>query len=154
MLMPDSIDNVGSSVAPRHAHLPFDCNGAALRAQCRSLGTVVTITGAVDATNVDQVSEYSKRFILPDKPFVLDLSALDSFAAQALRLLYRVDAVCTAAGLEWSVIPSQAVNTALLVTHEESSFPVFGSAHEALHYFADATSARRRMLLPLLTKTA
>jgi anti-anti-sigma regulatory factor len=152
--MTDSIGSAGSSVAPRHAHLPFDCNGAAVRAQCRSLGTVVTITGAVDSTNVDQVSEYSKRFILPDKPFVLDLSALDSFAAQGLRLLYRVDAFCTAAGLEWSVIPSQAVNTALLVTHEESSFPVFGSVHEALHYFADAHSARRRMLLPLLTKTA
>jgi anti-anti-sigma regulatory factor len=152
--MTDSIGTAGACVSPRHAHLPFDCNGAAVRAQCRSLGTVVTITGAVDSTNVDQVSEYTKRFILPDKPFVLDLSNLDSFAAQAVRLIYRIEAVCTAAGLEWSVIPSQAVNTALLVTHEESSFPVFVSVHEALHYFADATSARRRMLLPLLTKTA
>jgi anti-anti-sigma regulatory factor len=152
--MTDSIDTAGSYVTPRHAHLPLDCNGAAVRAQCRSLGTVVTITGAVDSTNVDQVSEYSKRFILPDKPFVLDLSALDSFAAQAVRLLHRVDDICSAAGLEWSVIPSQAVNTALLVTQEESSFPVFGSVHEALHFFADATSARRRLLLPLLTKTA
>jgi hypothetical protein len=152
--MTDSIDTAGTHVAPRHAHLPFDCDGAAVRAQCRSLGTVVTITGAVDSTNVDLVSEYTKRFILPDKPFVLDLSNLDSFAAQAVRLIYRIDAVCTAAGLDWSVIPSQAVNTALLVTHEESSFPVFVSVHEALHYFADATLARRRMLLPLLTKTA
>ena len=152
--MTDSFDTGGGAVAPRHAHLPFDCNGAAVRAQCRSLGTVVTITGAVDATNVDQVSEYSKRFILPDKPFVLDLSVLDCFATQAVRLLYRVDDVCSAAGLEWSVIPSQAVNTALLITQEESSFPIFGSVHEALHYFADANSARRRLLLPLLTKTA
>ncbi|HUB53752.1 MAG TPA: STAS domain-containing protein [Mycobacterium sp.] len=152
--MTDSMDGARSCVAPRHAHLPFDCDGAAVRAQCRSLGTVVTITGAVDVTNVDQVSEYTKRFILPDKPFVLDLSSLDSFAAQAVRLIYRIEAVCTAAGLEWSVIPSQAVNTALLVTHDESSFPIFVSVHEALHYFADATSARRRMLLPLLTKTA
>jgi anti-anti-sigma regulatory factor len=152
--MTDSIGTAGACVSPRHAHLPFDCDGAAVRAQCRSLGTVVTITGAVDSTNVDQVSEYTKRFILPDKPFVLDLSNLDSFAAQAVRLIYRIEAVCTAAGVEWSVIPSQAVNTALLVTHEESSFPVFVSVHEALHYFADATSARRRMLLPLLTKTA
>jgi anti-anti-sigma regulatory factor len=152
--MTDSFDTAGPFAAPRHAHLPFDCNGAAVRAQCRSLGTVVTITGAVDATNVDQVSEYSKRFILPDKPFVLDLSSLDCFAAQGVRLLYRVDDVCSAAGLEWSVIPSQAVNTALLITHEESSFPIFGSIHEALHYFADANSARRRLLLPLLTKTA
>jgi anti-anti-sigma regulatory factor len=152
--MNDSIDRAASYLAPRHAHLPFDCNGAAVRAQCRHLATVVTISGAVDATNVDQVSEYSKRFILPDKPFVLDLSGLNWFAAQAVRLLYRVDNVCSAAGLEWSVVPSQAVNTALLISHEESSFPIFGSAHEALHYFADANSARRRMLLPLLTKTA
>jgi anti-anti-sigma regulatory factor len=152
--MTDSIGTAAACVSPRHAHLPFDCAGAAVRAQCRSLGTVVTITGAVDSTNVDQVSEYTKRFVLPDKPFVLDLSNLDSFAAQAVRLIYRIEAVCTAAGLEWSVIPSQAVTTALLVTHEESSFPIFVSVHEALHYFADATSARRRMLLPLLTKTA
>jgi anti-anti-sigma regulatory factor len=152
--MTDSIDSAGSCRTPRHAHLPFDCNGAAVRAQCRHLATVVTITGTVDATNVDQVSEYSKRFILPDKPFILDLSGLDCFAAQAVRLLHRVDDVCSAAGLEWSLIPSQAVTTALLITQEESTFPVVGSVHEALHYLADANSARRRLLLPLLTKTA
>ena len=152
--MNESIDSAASYVAPRHAHLPFDCNGAAVRAQCRSLGTVVTITGAVDATNVDQVSEYSKRFVLPDKPFVLDLSTLDSFAAQGVQLIRQIDDICTAGGVDWSVVPSQAVTTVLQVAHEESSFPVFGSVHEALHCFADATSARRRSLLPLLTKTA
>src|SRR5271155_331384 len=99
--MTDSIASAASYSSPRHAHLTFDCNGAAVRAQCRHLATVVTISGAVDATNVDQVSEYSKRFILPDKPFVLDLSGLDSFAVQSVRLLYRLDAACTAAGVEW-----------------------------------------------------
>lgn len=152
--MTDSIASATSYSTPRHAHLPFDCDGAAVRAQCRHLATVVTISGAVDATNVDQVSAYSERFILPDKAFVLDLSGLDCFATQAVRLLHRVDAVCSAAGLEWSMIPNQAVTTALLITHEESSFPVFGSVHEALHHLADANSARRRLLLPLLTKTA
>jgi anti-anti-sigma regulatory factor len=152
--MDDSFDAAATCVAPRHAHLPFDCGGAAVRAQCRHLATVVTITGAVDVTNVDQVSDYSERFILPDKPFVLDLSGLECFAAQAVRLLRQVDDACSAAGLEWSVVPSQAVNTALLVTLEESSFPVLGSVHEALQYFADANTARRRLLLPLLTKTA
>ncbi len=152
--MKDSTSTAGPYLAPRHAHLPFDCNGAAVRAQCRHLATVVTISGVVDATNVDQVSEYAKRFVLPDKPFVLDLSGVDYFAAQAVRLLHRMDDVCIAAGLEWSVIPSQAVTTALLVTSEESSFPVFNSVHEALQYFADANSARRRLLLPLLIKSA
>src|ERR1700733_12723001 len=153
-LMADSIDTAGSLVTPRHAHLPVDCNGAAVRAQCRHLATVVTITGAVDATNVDRVTEHARRFILPDKPLVPDLPGLDNFSAQGLRLLYRIDDACTAAGLEWAVIPSQAVTQVLLIADEESSFFTAGSVHEALRSFADATTARRRLLLPLLTKTA
>ena len=143
-----------SYLAPRHAHLPFDCNGAAVRAQCRHLATVVTINGVVDATNVDQVTEYSRRFILPDKPLIVDLSGLDSFSVQGIRLLYRIDDACSAAGVEWAVIASQAVMPVLLIAGEESSFPTAGSVHEALRYFADANTARRRLLLPLLTKTA
>jgi len=42
----------------------------------------------------------------------------------------------------------------LLVTGEDTSFPTTATVHEALHNFADATTARRRLLLPLLTKTA
>jgi anti-anti-sigma factor len=152
--MSGSIDMAASYLAPRHAHLPLDCNGAAVRAQCRHLATVVTITGTVDAKNVDKVIEYSRRFILPDKSLILDLSGLDSFSAQGVRLLYRLDDACGAAGVEWAVIPGQAVIPVLLIAQEESSLPTAGSVHEALHYFADANSARRRLLLPLLTKTA
>jgi anti-anti-sigma regulatory factor len=152
--MNDSVNTAASYLAPRHARLPFDCNGAAVRAQCRHLATVVTITGAIDANNVDQVIDYAQRFNLPDNPFVLDLSGLDTFSAQAVRLLYAVDDACTAAGLEWALIPSQAVSLTLLVTHEDVSFPTATTVHEALQYFADATSARRRLLLPLFNKTA
>jgi anti-anti-sigma regulatory factor len=152
--MNDSTTTAATYLVPRHAHLPFDCGGAAVRAQCRHLATVVTISGAVDSGNVDQVSDHVERFILPDKPFVADLSGLDCFAAQGVRLLYRLDGVCSAAGLEWAVIPSPAVTRALLITYEDTTFPTVGSVHEALHYFADASAARRRLLLPLLNKTA
>jgi anti-anti-sigma regulatory factor len=151
--MKDS-SSTAASIAPRHAQLPFDCNGAAVRAQCRHLATVVTISGAIDANNVDQVIGYTQRFNLPDNPFVLDLSGLDSFAAPAVRLLHRVDDACRAAGLEWALIPSQAVSLTLLVTGEDTSFLTAATVHEALHYFADANTARRRLLLPLLNKTA
>ena len=151
--MKDSISKA-ASLAPRRAHLPFDCNGAAVRAQCRHLATVVTISGTIDASNVDQVIEYAQRFNLPDKPFVLELAGVESFAAQAVRLLHRVDDACAAAGLEWALIPSQAVSLTLLLTGEDTSFPTADTVHEALHYFADANTARRRLLLPLLTKTA
>jgi anti-anti-sigma factor len=152
--MNDSVNTTATYLAPRHAHLPVDCNGAAVRAQCRHLATVVTISGAIDASNVDRVIEYAQRFNLPDKPFVLDLSGVDSFGPQAVRLLYRIDDACSAAGLEWALIPSQAVSLTLLVTHEDTSFPTVATVHEALHYFADANTARRRLLLPLFTKTA
>jgi anti-anti-sigma factor len=152
--MSESISTTASKLAPRHAHLPFDCGGAAVRAQCRHLATVVTITGTVDAANVDKVSDYVKRFMLPDKPFIVDMSGVDSFAVQGVRLLYRLDGACSAVGLDWAVIPSEAANLALLITHEDTSFPTLGSVHEALRHFADANSTRRRLLLPLLTKTA
>ncbi len=143
-----------ASLGPRHAHLPVDCNGAMVRAQCRHLATVVTISGTVDARNVDQVIDYAQRFNLPDKPFVLDLTGVDTFGAQAVRLLYAVDEACSAAGLEWAVIPSQAVSLTLLVTRGDIDFPTATTVHEALQFFADATTARRRLLLPLFNKTA
>jgi anti-anti-sigma regulatory factor len=151
----DEPENTAATyLASRRAHVPFDCDGAAVRAQCRHLATVVTISGAVDTNNADRVGEYAKRFLLPDTPFVLDLSGVETFAPQAVRLLHSVDAACSAAGLEWAVIPSQAVSLTLLVTHEDVTFPTAESVHEALHYFADATTARRHLLLPLLHKTA
>ena len=82
------------------------------------------------------------------------MTGLDTFSAQAVRLLHAVDDACTEAGLEWALIPSQAVSLTLLVTHEDISFPTATTVHEALQYFADATTARRRLLLPLFNKTA
>jgi anti-anti-sigma factor len=152
--MRDSIDTVAAYSTPRFANLPFDCNGAQVRAQCRHLANVVTISGAIDAMNVDRVTECCERFILPDKPFVLDLSDVDCLAAQGIRFLYRVDDNCAVARLEWALIASQPVTRVLRIADEQTRFPIVGSVHEALHYFADAASARRRMLLPLLTKTA
>lgn len=152
--MNESVNTAATYLAPRRAHLPVDCNGAGVRAQCRHLATVVTVSGAVDANNVDQVGEHVKRFMLPDKPFVLDLSGVDTFAPHAVRLLHSIDAARCAAGLEWAVIASQAVSLTLLVTHEDATFPTTDSVHEALHFFADANTARRRLLLPLLNRTA
>jgi anti-anti-sigma regulatory factor len=152
--MTDSIASEASYMAARHAHLPVDCNGAAVRAQCRHLATVVTISGTVNADNLDRVSEYAQRFILPDRPFVVDLSGVKRFPAQSVRLLYRLEDACSAAGVEWAVLPSAAVTRALLITSDDRTFRTVASVHEALHYFADGNSARRRLLLPLLDKTA
>ena len=126
----------------------FDCDGAGIRAHCRQLATVVTITGH---TNVECAGDHTERFIIPEKPFILDLSGVTSFTREAVSLLFRIDDLCDAAGLEWSLITSRAVEQAL--REHDVEFTTSGSVPEALNHFADVMVARRQ-LLPLLTKTA
>ena len=152
--MTESKDTAVSYFRPRYGSPVFDCGGAQVRAQCRHLATVVTVSGAIDAENLDRVSEYSSHFVLPDQPVVLDLSAVDWFTTAGISFLYRVDESCRAAGIEWSLIVSPAVSRVLRITDEEDLFSIVDSVHEALQSFADAISARRRLLMPLLTKTA
>lgn len=131
----------------------IDCDGAQMRALCRQLATVVTVSGDVKETNLDDLSGYAKRFVLSEKPFVLDLSGVNSFPPECIALLYRLDEACDHAGVEYSVIVSQPVNRTLRLFGEGETFPTAGSVAEALHHFADSIGERRR-LLPLLTKTA
>jgi anti-anti-sigma factor len=129
---------------------PFECDGAQIRAHCRQLATVVTIKGDIDGTNVDRVSQCTRRFILAEKPFVLDLSGVNSFSWESISLLYTVDDDCRAAGVEWSLIASRPV---LSVCDDQIDYVIADSVPQALNHFADAMRARRR-LLPLLINTA
>lgn len=152
--MTGSTDTAVSYFRPRYGSPVFDCGGALVRAQCRHLATVVSVAGAIDAENVDRVSEYSSHFVLPDQPIVLDLSAVDCFTTAGIHFLHRIDEDCRAAGVEWALVVSPAVSRVLQATDDEDLFFIADSVREALHDFADAISARRRLLMPLLTKTA
>ncbi|WP_343599211.1 STAS domain-containing protein [Mycobacterium sp.] len=152
--MTNSIGTADSLGAPRDGNPLFDCGGAMIRAQCRHLATVVKVSGAIDAANVDRVGEYCRRFILPDNGLILDFTEVDCISAQGMRLIYRLAEDCGALGVQWELVVGPAVARVLTITDGEAGFPVAGSVHEALHHFADVTSARRRLLLPMLTKTA
>jgi anti-anti-sigma factor len=128
----------------------FDCAGAQIRGCCRQLATVVTINGEIDGVNVDRVTEYTRRFILAEKPFVLDLSGVNSFSPQCVSLLYTLDERCFNVGVEWSLIASEFVSDALRIG-DRATFPTADSVPDALHHFAEEIDERRR-LLPLLTK--
>ena len=130
-----------------------DCDGAQMRSLCRQLATVVTVNGDVSEVNLDRISAYARRFVLMEKPFVLDLTGVNSFSPECISLLYGLDAACERAGVEWSVIASQQVMRTLRLSGERETFPTMESVADALHHFADSIGERRR-LLPLLTKTA
>lgn len=134
---------------------PFiECDGAQVRAHYRHLATVITIRGRIDATNVDQLSEHARRFVLAKEPLVLDLSGVTSFAAAGVWLLCVLDGDCLAAGVDWTLIESPAVSELLGDRDEESMFPTSLSVDRALHALADGNDRRRQMLLPLFQKSA
>ena len=127
----------------------FDCAGAQIHAVCRQLATVVTVQGMIDDTNIERVTALALRFVIAEKPFVLDLSSVSSFTGHSLSLLSAVDESCFHSGVEWSLVASAPVMRAMQAAG--LSFPVSESIPDALHHFADSIDERRR-LLPLLTK--
>jgi anti-anti-sigma regulatory factor len=120
-----------------------------VHAVCRQLATVVTVEGVVDDTNLDRVTALALRFVLAEKAFVLDLSAVTSFTPHCISLLSAIDEKSFNSGVEWSLIASDAV--ARVVATSGTRFPTTGSVADALHHFADSIDERRR-LLPVLTK--
>lgn len=130
------------------------CGGARIRAHYRHLATVVTVRGRIDAGNVDQLSEQARRYILDKEPLVLDLSGVTGFSAAGIWLLCVLDGDCRAAGVEWTLVESPAVNEILRDFDEEAKFPTAGSVGQALHSLAEGLDRRRELLLPLFKKTA
>jgi len=132
----------------------FDCGRARIRSHFRHRATVVTIDGEIDAVNVDQVIECARRFVLAKDPLVLDMSNVNSFAAEGVSLLISVAEDCRAAEVEWVLVPGTATADLLCDTGYDATFPVARSVHEALRDFTDVIDRRRQLLLPLVRKTA
>ena len=137
----------------RYGNPSVECNGAELHKQCRQLATVLTITGAIDEINVGQVVAQAKGCIIAEKPFILDLSGVTSFAAQGIALLDAIDEACYAAGDDWSLVASQSVSRTMRLCGVDEIFVATPSVPDALQHFSDVAGERRR-ILPILTKSA
>jgi anti-anti-sigma factor len=133
----------------RRGNYTFDCGGALIRAHCRSLATVVSIRGEIDAVNADRAGKYIRRFIVGLDPVVLDMSGVTHFAPAGISLLHMFDEDCGAAGVQWTLVASPAVIELL-----GDGWDATRSLPEALHNLADAIVNRRQLVLPLLKKTA
>lgn len=137
----------------RYGNPAFDCDGAQIHAHCRQLATVVSVTGAIDARNLERITEFARRFVLGDKPFVLDLSGVYSLRGDCGSILDAVDERCAATNVEWALVASSEVVEALGVA-DQDAVTITSSVPLALHHFADEIGARRRLLLPMLGRTA
>lgn len=141
-----------TSFTSRYGNPAVDHKGVHLWAYCRHGATVVAGRGRIDAGNVAQVSGYVTRFPAADTRIVLDLSEVTTFTPRAMALLDAVDARCAAAGVDWTLVPGEAVRRRLRNRAEE--LPILDSVAAAEHEFDEAVLRRRRFLLPLLRRTA
>lgn len=141
-----------TSFTSRYGNPAQDFKGAHVRAHCRHGATVVTVSGRVDAGNVDQVTESALRAIPVGSRLVLDLSGVTTFTPRAAALISAVDDRCLAVGVEWALVPSKAVSVRLRTTY--GSLPVIDSVAAAEHRFDDQVLRRRGVVLPLLRRTA
>ena len=128
----------------RYGNPVFECAGAHVRALARQLATVVTVSGTIDAANLERVTALVRRFVLAEKSFVLDLSGIESIPAQATSLLETLADACERVGVESAVIANAAVGEFLRGTGLAAEVFVKDSVPDALQYFADATTRRRR----------
>ena len=142
-----------SNSGHRYGNPTVDCNGAQIHKQCRQLATVLTVTGVVDDLNIDAITAHAQSCVIPEKPFVLDLSGVTSFTGHGITLFDAIADACATFCEEWSVIASQPVSRALRLCGIDDSVPTADSVPAALHHFSDV-AGERRQLLPILIKSA
>jgi len=130
------------------------CGGAEVRACSRHLATVVSIRGRVTADNLAQVIAQTKRFLLCDTSFVIDLRELKSMAPEGSALLMAIDDECATANTEWALVTGPAADRLFDGEMRNRMLPVVDSVADALHDFAEARMTRRDLLLPLLHRSA
>jgi anti-anti-sigma regulatory factor len=128
--------------------------GVDVRACSRHLAIVVSVRGDLAARDVPAVSAQVCRFILSDTSFVLDLGELSSFGPAGAELLCAVDEACAAADVEWALVARPDVAVSFDTALRDRLLPLVASVADALHDFADARSAQRTALLPLLRHSA
>lgn len=96
---------------------------ALVRSETSSRLTVVSITGELDASNVEQVGRQVRGVITGERQALLDLSGLDFLSVDGLRLLWALGDVCAEAGVHWTVVASHPVRRLLTVADPDGKVP-------------------------------
>jgi anti-anti-sigma factor len=126
-------------------HLTADRGGVYMRAQLRHLATILTISGYIDATNIDRVSSYATRLVPVGNALLLDLSGVTFFAAQGISVLVTVDDACDKADSPWALVTNHAIDRVLRISEHDDILPVASSVPDGMQYFADLARVRRQV---------
>jgi anti-anti-sigma factor len=125
--------NVATRAFTSHSgNCTVHCNGAQMRAHCRDQVTVVKVTGDIDATNLDRLYDYTRRFVGETPGFILDLSGVDFLCARGISVLNTLDNDCRTAGTHWAIVGSPFVRRLLRIGDPSDALPAASSESQGL----------------------
>jgi anti-anti-sigma factor len=110
----------------------FDCRGACLRAKTATGLTLISISGEIDASNVDEVSRRASEVVSDCGALIVDLTEVDFIALDGLHALFALNMQCARTGTTWALIASRAVSRLLRLADPDRLLPAAGSATGAL----------------------
>lgn len=129
----------------------FSGDGVCLSAQTLDGATVIAATGELDASNIHNLTDYTRSWLGGGRWLILDLSRLDFLGAQGIRSLFEIADECQRSGIEWALVPSHPVSRLLRICDKHARLPAASSIDQALERFS--APARARGLLQLVTKS-
>ncbi|MGV0593231.1 STAS domain-containing protein [Mycolicibacterium porcinum] len=109
---------------------------------------VISAHGEIDAVNAGDFAEYALRHTDKAERVALDLTEVEFFGTAGLSALTAVDEHCSAAGTDWVLVPSKAVNRLLRICDPDSTLRTCYSVAAAL-----STLNGKPPLLQLVTKS-
>ena len=140
------IDNDHAS-PPHSGSTSFDCRLARMRAKTDTGLTLISISGEIDASNVDDVSHHVRELASDCGALIVDLAEVDFIALDGLHALIALNDQCARTGTTWALIASHAVNRLLRVGDRDTLLPAVGSATEALRLVRRSSRGRRSLQL-------
>jgi anti-anti-sigma factor len=117
---------------PPHTGTTFDCHGACVTVKTDRGLTAISISGEIDASNVDEVSGRAKELVSDCGALIVDLAEVDFIALDGLRALFALNMQCARTDTTWALIASRAVSRLLRVADRDRLLPAVGSPTGAL----------------------
>lgn len=93
---------------------------------------MVGVHGELDAFNATELTECGIRQTRPSAQLVLDLSAVDFFAASCFACLHTLNVRCARDNIDWVLVPSTAVTRVLGICDPAGALPVSADLPAAL----------------------
>jgi anti-anti-sigma factor len=93
---------------------------------------VITAHGDLDAANSQEFVDYALRHAAHMSSLVLDLSGTTFFGTAGFSALHALNVRCAGDGIEWALVPGDAVSRLLRICDPDSALPICPSVESAL----------------------